>query len=539
MKVLKETNHDATLRIGPFVPAIATGSNQKQREKALMLALMSFDHQDTKVHDEIVSAGVITVLMHCFERSALDHEHGFRDVEPLCKLVGMCLRCSVEVRKNAMKTIGSDLLLLLLSLMLDHSPKVSVETRSAVVLLLRQLPQSLPSLSELNRHMQLLRSLRQVIEDCDMKTDRHHIVEAIHLLSQISQDTENKNMIARFPGLCDSIVSRTSDSVRKRCELNMEVAFLFQQLAMDARNRSILANHTQLIELLILLMGDKRAETQLKSVGALKLLILEAHTRKIVLKSSKKKLLKALQKALEVRELRLDATQMITSMIISRKAAVELSNQSGLLKKFVAFSSQNEEADLARTASQTLKRIATHVPTDHENFGLLLDSIVQQAGSSDARVRYWACSAFLAQSLVPGSSFYLARDHHVVGILAKLGLDDTSPQVKAVAVEVIHKLASQEANIKRLALNPLILDALVNCAEQADDDDSDNNSIAQARRFAIQGILRLSSHRKYKRRLAKHFDLVKCLSTYAISHDEDKELKTAAIHGVLMLAPLM
>ena len=96
-----------------------------------------------------------------------------------------------------------------------------------------------------------------------------------------------------------------------------------------------------------------------------------------------------------------------------------------------------------------------------------------------------------------------------------------------------------EANIKRLALNPLILDALVNCAEQADEDDSDNNSIAQARRFAIQGILRLSSHRKYKRRLAKHFDLVKCLSTYAISHDEDKELKTAAIHGVLMLAPLM
>jgi hypothetical protein len=468
----------------------------------------------------------------------LAKNHGFQDVEPICRLIGMlCLRCSKEVQRTAMMENGSDLILMLFSFLFTSHTLLSVESRSAVTDLLRQLPETFPCLFKVKRHVQILRGLRQIIEECDMKSDRRHVLEIMHLLASFSSQMENKRIIAESPGLIHSIVSRMTQSVRKRCELNVETALLFKNLAMDAKNRPIMASHTQLIELLILLLGDKRIETQSMSIGALKLLIMEAHTRKVVLSNSKKKIFKALQKALDSKELRLDATQMITNLIISRKAAVDLSNQSQLLKKFVAYSSQSEDADLARAASQTLKRIATHVPTSHESYGILLDSIIQQSESNDSRVRYWACRAFLAQSLIPGSSFYLVRHSQMIGTLSRLANDENS-KVKAAAIEVLHSLASNEANVKRLALDSRILDALVSSAEAAHDA-AEDETVAQARRHAIQAILHISSHSKSKRRVAKHFGLVKCLSAFAISNDDDNELKIAAIHGVLMLVPLM
>lgn len=59
------------------------------------------------------------------------------------------------------------------------------------------------------------------------------------------------------------------------------------------------------------------------------------------------------------------------------------------------------------------------------------------------------------------------------------------------------------------------------------------------RRNAVLAILHLANHQKSKKMVAKQHNIVASLSRYGVSQDDDTELKSAALHGVIWLAPHM
>jgi hypothetical protein len=126
----------------------------------------------------------------------------------------------------------------------------------------------------------------------------------------------------------------------------------------------------------------------------------------------------------------------------------------------------------------------------------------------------------------------MVRIHQVVQTLTQLARDD-NVDVQAAAVEALQNLAADTTNVKRLAMDSDLLEVFVSNAEGS------GEILAAARRHAVQALLSLASHRSTKRRIAKQYGLVASLSRYAMSEDNDDELKRAAIHGVILLAPLM
>lgn len=148
-------------------------------------------------------------------------------------------------------------------------------------------------------------------------------------------------------------------------------------------------------------------------------------------------------------------------------------------------------------------------------------------------VLQWTAKAFLDQSALSSSNFYITRDPEALDALAQLTTCCYS-DVKTCALEAVVNLTNDALNAKKLALNTRLLQALVSSIENHMDSDD-----AFVRRHAVRAILSLASHRSSTRRLAKQFGLVSSLSRYGISQDNDVELKRAALHGVLLLAPLL
>ena len=130
---------------------------------------------------------------------------------------------------------------------------------------------------------------------------------------------------------------------------------------------------------------------------------------------------------------------------------------------------------------------------------------------------------------MPGSSFFMARVRQIMSTVITLARD-VNLAVKANAMEALQNLATNRVNVRRLAANSDLLELFVQNVV--------GGGVA-VRRHAVQGLLSLAIHRSTKQRVAKQQGLVESLSRYGISEDDDVELKRAAIHGVLLLAPLM
>jgi hypothetical protein len=132
------------------------------------------------------------------------------------------------------------------------------------------------------------------------------------------------------------------------------------------------------------------------------------------------------------------------------------------------------------------------------------------------------------------NGFYIARMSQAMGVVTKLA-QDNSPAVRSCATEALLNLAGDTANAKRLATNAELMETFAN--NIASIDGCESSGIAK--RNVIMTILTLANHKSAKRRVAKHIGLVASLSRYGVSKDVDSELKKVALHGVILLAPLM
>jgi hypothetical protein len=497
---------------------------------ALAIALLAFDHDVGKVHDQLVQAGAATVLMRCLDR-AMGEEDGWEEVDPICQLLCMSFRCSDQQGAQSFTGIGAELCPLLFSVLFISNSYPSLETPPSALQLLRRLATLEVNVPAMSSSAQLLRCFRQIIEVCDIQTDRERLVDVLHVLVGLSQHRASKEFIMDSPGLCDSIVSRISESCRPGCELNLETANLLRNLAYHPGNKATMAGKKGLIKLLVLLAGDRKVETRLAAIESLKHLASDGHGRSKLASQCKGKLLKTLFDATGYEETQEQALETMMSFV-SRSTAFDMCKDEKLLLMLTNLASCGSDSKSSTIAAQTVKRLATHVPANHASHGALLDVILKMASSEFHRIRFWGAKAFVEQSLIPGSSFFMVRIHQVVQTLTQLARDD-NVDVQAAAVEALQNLAADTTNVKRLAMDSDLLEVFVSNAEGS------GEILAAARRHAVQALLSLASHRSTKRRIAKQYGLVASLSRYAMSEDNDDELKRAAIHGVILLAPLM
>ena len=499
----------------------------------LRVAQIAFDHDVAKAHDQIVAAGAPKILIQCLDRALCVDHHNWHEVDIICQLLCMSYRCSDEVAAESFTATGANLCPLLFSILLAAKSIPSRETPSTVYQLLTRFASLEISLRSMIGVTQLLRVLRQIITSSDVYTERECLAVAMQLIVGLTKHCESKFFFMEYPGLFDSVVSAVSRSCRPACDINLEVARLIENLAWDPRNKSSLAGKKAVVNLIILLARDKNLETQFSAIATLTSLSIDGCGRSKLASIGGKRLLGMLMRAALIIETRERALETLLNLLSHHNAIVlcRFRNFFSLMTSVAASPSIQKGSIIA---SQIIKRIATYIPASHPCHSALVDSILTLSSSNSHRIRLWAAKSFVAQSLIPGSSFFMMRIHQIVKALAQLA-QDSYPAVRASAVEAVQNLAADTANLTRLAMETEVLEVVVRIAEEIEGEEA----AVIARRQAVQVLLRLANHPSTKRRIAKQRGLVESLSKFGMSHDSDVELKRAAIHGVILLAPLM
>jgi hypothetical protein len=221
--------------------------------------------------------------------------------------------------------------------------------------------------------------------------------------------------------------------------------------------------------------------------------------------------------------------------LISRDTFKIIGSQEGLVDTMAALSTSPKESDeTAGLAAQCIKRLATYVQVKDKCHEELLRAIIQMSHCERKSVQLWGAKAFLGLSALSSNSFYIVRDQDAMESVAHL-IQCPHREVKEPALEAVVNLSENRSSAKKLVSSNSLVAALVSTIDERTDYDNE-----MLRRHAVRAILSLVSHRSSTKRIAKHLGLVAALSRYGIAaQDNDVELKRAALHGVILLAPFL
>eukprot|EP00543_Licmophora_paradoxa_P006936 CAMPEP_0202452092 /NCGR_PEP_ID=MMETSP1360-20130828/10369_1 /ASSEMBLY_ACC=CAM_ASM_000848 /TAXON_ID=515479 /ORGANISM="Licmophora paradoxa, Strain CCMP2313" /LENGTH=172 /DNA_ID=CAMNT_0049070819 /DNA_START=293 /DNA_END=811 /DNA_ORIENTATION=+ len=153
----------------------------------------------------------------------------------------------------------------------------------------------------------------------------------------------------------------------------------------------------------------------------------------------------------------------------------------------------------------------------------------------------WIAKAFVDQSLNVGTGFLLARTKPAICAMLRLTACRDN-RVKELSMESIANLCEESTNARKLSMNSGVLRAVCDGMKLTcnNNNNNTNNNVNEGeervRRVCVRAVLLLSGHRSSAKRLQKEVQLISRLSQFAVSTDEDVELKQAALHGVVLLA---
>ena len=516
---------------GVMVPTgLETASTRSERISVLKVACFGFDHQVKVVHDLEIQVGTAERLSAHLKR-ALNDQDKSQEAERICKLLAMVYQCTDEVAAASFCSVAQDLVPCIFKLVSKHA-STGKDASYAERLILRFSSVNI-SLRSVKNKEELLAFLLRQVQSADEGID-HVMKYALTLLAGLASHQDSKGLIMKFPGLFDAVVdiAKSSQSVETR----YDSARLLSKLAWDINNRAKMGQAEKCVEALVLLSDSSHQNVRVEAYTALQHLSTEANNKARLVSTADGKLVMSLMDALRTDvddQVRVQALEILLNLI-SRGTFTRISSQPGLIDRLAALSSSKKQSDqIAALAAQSIKRFATYVQVKQNCHVDLLRAMVQMARCNCRVILQWTAKAFLDQSALSSGNFYIARDPEALDALAQLTTCCYS-DVKASALETVVNLADDALNAKKLAMSTILLEALVSCMENHTDNDD-----AIVRRHAVRAILSLASHRSSTRRMAKQFGLVSSLSRYGISQDNDVELKRAALHGVLLLAPLL
>jgi hypothetical protein len=225
------------------------------------------------------------------------------------------------------------------------------------------------------------------------------------------------------------------------------------------------------------------------------------------------------------------AVETVTSMMgpLTAKRLIECP---GLLLAVVRACDRDETAP---AAAQALKRVAAHLGACDRRHPLLVAALVKLSSSPNALARMWVSRAFLEQSRLASSGFFIARTTAVLSIVLRLSRDGDA-SVQAAATEALCELGSTRTNLKQLLAQATVISTMVDNAMSFD---PDCRWKTRTNRYAIKLILLLVDCEGAIPRIAREYNLTLCLATFAVSRMEEKELKQACLEKLIVLASFL
>jgi hypothetical protein len=307
------------------------------------------------------------------------------------------------------------------------------------------------------------------------------------------------------------------------------VAKLFHAIAGHTPGKVVMVKNKGFSKLLVLLLRDNNLDTRLESMLTFKLLVVERFGRQQLFIDGVASILDAAVGSSG--KLQLCSLRALLYLISEDTASI-IYKRRGFLHKLTNVASAQPSMEVGLLSAQVLKRLSTYVHVHRRGKGSMLESIVGLLSSVEGPVRYWGLRALLEQSRVKPCSFFLSRTKQIVGILNKLSRDSES-KIRAVAIEIVFNFATHEVNLPILAKNRELMNSLAFTIANKRDEGT------MARRQAVLVVLSLSRHERSKKIVAKHCSIVESLAKFGVSYDDDKELRVAALHGVIWLAQLL
>lgn len=461
-------------------------------------------------------------------------ESDVKEAERLCKLMVMVYECSDDVAAQSFGKIGNALIPTMLKL-LSKQTKVGAEFKYAERLLGR-LSSLEVSLETMPQQKDVLALLLATIRRNQQGENVTKIDYALRFLAGLSSHRDSKATVMNFKGLFKAVVDVAFDS--PVAENKLQCARILSKLAWYAKNRAPMGRTKKCVDTLILMSSSEQENLQLEALTALHLLSIEYENKGRLVLSMKGKLVPLLIGIIgdgSVAEIRVRALNTLLNLIC-RESYKSVGLSDGLIDTIAGISTSHRESEeIATLAAQCIKRLATYVQVKDKCHEKLLQAIIEMSHCERKNVKLWAAKALLDQSAVSSNSFYIVRDEEAMKSVAGL-IDCATRDVKEPALEIMVNLSENRASAKKLASNNNLMASLVRTI----DEHTDCKDTMILRQHAVKAILSLVSHKSSTKRIAKHYGLVAALSRYGITaQDNDVELKRAALHGVIILAPFL
>jgi hypothetical protein len=177
-------------------------------------------------------------------------------------------------------------------------------------------------------------------------------------------------------------------------------------------------------------------------------------------------------------------------------------------------------------------RLSRYLRPRHESHQNLLIALRRMATIQSFDVSLWTARSFIEQSLNLSCSFFMVRHREIMESLCRLAKSRFC-KIRATALSAITNLAQVVPNARKLSSYKSIVNVLTLSLNRTQDDNESENEI----RYAIQAMLLIAHHHSASSRTSQNIEIIQSLSRYGTSSDGDIELKRAAFHGILMLAP--
>ena len=525
---------------------LATSTNIQESRSALQFAVASLANSNTPVNDVTATTAGITLVLRCFQKyyysyscptSMLitDHtqEERLQMVALYVQLLTMMFRCSNAIAVQSFEKIGTDLVSLLISLLCDNAlPNTHVIF--ALINRLAQL-QDVP-LSKVHQKEALVRLLQRVIRG----EYEPHCPRGVGLqwLGAWVEHPDSKRFILNHTGLLDDVLAMVTSADCCDGEELFHIAIFLWRITWDTQRKPELVHKTGLLKIVLFLLNLGNIEACRAASNTLAQLATEASCRIAICKHDKGAILTALIEKLETPALCAVVNQTLLRLICQDTASYMLKKLPTIIDRLAQCAQaganhSNDSVEASILAAQCLKRLSSFVVVCNKAHPNLINALTTLSGAESTKIRFWAAKGLCEQTKSSTGRFYIARDPSILSLMIRLAKDDTSNAIKSFATDALLTLASDTANVKRLASSSDVLECFVG-----------NAKMAASSRSSIEGILSLASHRAAnQQRVAKTRGLVATLSEYSVSNEsndfEDESLKRAALHCVMNLAPLM
>lgn len=530
--------HASFFRLFHCVTALITAKQGQEFTSAMEAALLEFDHFDFDLHSRLVECGAALVLTRCLAKS-LSQKARLEEIGPICELLTMVFRCYTHVASKSLEDIAGELYPLLLALILLPKAVPTWTPPNSLLHLVERLGCLSIVLHDRNTVCIVMRCFREALVVSRAITDASRDDDCIacffRLLTGLVHNTDNRRQLVDSSSLLLDRILADPQRIHNTTYMDHLAPFLLV-LAQDPYSRFRLAEKRDFVDLTATLLREELLETRKAALALVGMVGADSSGRRMLMSSSCDGLFAALFHLTKNTESRDESMEIIRKLICPDTARLIYENKK--LLDTVLYNpttrSQPCSDDAILVMARLVNRLSNFLLVNGKGMDRLLDAILELSTSTSKHIRYIAAKALKKQAQNEGCSFFLMRTSTVVRTIVALSTD-TSPEVRSGAISVVGNLASLPLNQRVLSRNSALLAALSAAAS-----DTTSQTRVDAKREAVNAFLNLAKTPKLKPVIAKQHNVVASLSEYGVlSHDDDKELRNAALHCVMGLAPFM